>query len=142
MKLWWPKFIVKPQVRLARPHFKVPTRPPDIVVFGMMFIVVLFILGGNIYTLVKSPPPIAGGPNGEPILVVRGLDIQLGMEGLVASVVIFMGTVGFGLVYYASKYVFQPDYATRLMVLGALLAGAAFLIMIYLFGIKLPPPRK
>jgi len=103
-----------------------------------MFIAVLFVLGGNIYTLVKTPPPIAGGPNGEPILVIRGLDAQLGMEGLVASVVIFMGVLGLGLIYYSSKYVFQPGYATRLLFLGAILAGSAYLIMTYLFGLKLP----
>ncbi|MCF2135661.1 MAG: hypothetical protein K9W43_00285 [Candidatus Thorarchaeota archaeon] len=137
MKLWWPKFIVKPQVRLARPRFGAPTRPPDIVVFGVMFVFVLFILGGNIYTLVKNPPPIAGGQNGEPILVIRGLDLQLGLEGLVASVVIFIGTIGLGLLYYSSKYVFQPGYATRLMVLGSLLAGVAYLIMTYLLGLKI-----
>jgi len=137
LKLWWPRFIVRPQVRLARPHFRAPTRPPDIVLFGVIFIVVLFVLGGNIYTLVKTPPPIAGGPNGEPILVAKGLDIQLGMEGLVASVVIFMGTIGLGLLYYSSKYVFQPGYAIRLMVLGAVLASVAYLIMTYLLGLKL-----
>ncbi len=141
MKMWWPKFIVRPRMRLARPRFSTPTRPPDIVVFGIMFIAILFVLGGNIYTLVKTPPPIAGGPNGEPILVVRGIDVQLGMEGLVASVVIFIGTLGLGLIYYSSKYVFQPGYATRLLILGAILAGAAYLIMTYLFGLKLPPQR-
>jgi len=138
VKLWWPRFIVRPQVRLSRPRFGAPTRPPDVVVFGVMFIAVLFVLGGNIYTLVKTPPPIAGGPNGEPILVIRGLDAQLGMEGLVASVVIFMGVLGLGLIYYSSKYVFQPGYATRLLFLGAILAGSAYLIMTYLFGLKLP----
>ncbi len=48
-----------------------------------------------------------------------------------------MGTAGLGLVYYASKYVFQPSYATRLMVLGMILAGLSFLVFSYLFGIKI-----
>jgi hypothetical protein len=113
-----------------------PTRPPDIVVFGIMFIVVLFVLGGNLYTLVRTPPAIAGSSGGAPILVAPGLDSQLGMEGVVASVVVFIGVIGLGLVYYGSKYVFQPGYATRLMILGMIMSGVAFLIFSYLWAIK------
>lgn len=113
-----------------------PSRPPDIVVFVMIFIALLFILGGNIYTLVRTPPPIASGSGGAPILVAPGIDVQLGMEGIVASVVVMIGTIGLGLVYYASKYVFQPGYATRLMILGMIMAGGAMLIFSYLFALK------
>ena len=114
-----------------------PTRPPDLVVFGLIMVVVLFVLGGNIYTLVRTPPAIAGGSDSAPILIAPGIDIQLGLEGIVASVAIMMGTAGLGITYYASKYVFQPGYATRLMILGMILAGVAFLIISYMFGIKL-----
>ena len=113
-----------------------PTRPPDLIVFGVIMAVVLFVLGGNIYTLVRTPPAIAGGANEIPILIAPGLDLQLGLEGIVASVTIMIGTLGLGLLYYASKYVFQPGYATRLMTLGMILAGVAFLIITYMFGIK------
>ncbi len=113
-----------------------PTRPPDIVLFGIIFIAVIFVLGGNIYTLVRTPPAIAGGAGGIPILISPGIDSQLGMEGVVASVIIMVGTMGLGLLYYGSKYVFQPGYATRLMILGVILTGVAFLLFSYLWGIK------
>jgi hypothetical protein len=136
MQPWWPRIIIRPKVRLSRPRFKMPTRPPDTVIFGIMFLAVLFVLGGNVYTLVRTPPAIAGGSGGTPILVSPGLDSQLGMEGVVASVVIFVGVMGLGLIYYGSKYVFQPGYATRLMVLGIILSGVSFLIFSYLWTIK------
>ncbi|MHA2119259.1 MAG: hypothetical protein ACXAB5_03135 [Candidatus Thorarchaeota archaeon] len=136
MKPWWPRIIVKPRVRLTRPSFGMPARPPDIVIFGLLFVFVMFILGGNIYTLVRSPPAIAGSQSGAPILIAPGIDQQLGMEGIVASVVILVGVSGLGLVYYGSKYVFQPGYATRLMVLGMILAGVSFLIFSYLWSLK------
>jgi hypothetical protein len=60
-----------------------PSRPPDIIVFGAVFIAILFILGGNIYTLIRTPPAIAGNPaGGAPILIAPGIDVQLGMEGM------------------------------------------------------------
>ncbi|MDF1537822.1 MAG: hypothetical protein P1Q69_02850 [Candidatus Thorarchaeota archaeon] len=136
MKPWWPSIIVKPQVRLSRVRFTTPTRPPGIILFGVLFVAILFILGGNIYTMVRTPPPIAGGQGGVPILVAPGIDVQLGLEGIVASVVVLMGTMGLGLVYYSSRYVFQPGYATRLLVLGVILAGIAIITFGYLFGIK------
>ena len=136
MQPWWPSFIIKPRVRLTRPRFGMPTRPPDIVLFGIIFIAVIFVLGGNIYTLVRTPPAIAGGAGGTPILISPGIDSQLGMEGVVASVNILVGTLGLGLIYYGSKYVFQPGYATRLIILGVILTGVAFLIFSYLWGIK------
>jgi hypothetical protein len=136
MKPWWPRLIIKPNVRLSRPRFATPQRPPSILIFGVVFVAVLFILGGNIYTLVRSPPAIAGSSSGTPVLIYPAIDTQLGLEGLVASVVILMGTMGLGLIYYASKYVFQPAYASRLLVLGMILASIAFLTFGYLFGIK------
>ena len=138
MKPWWPRFIVKPRVRLARPRFGMPTRPPDILIFGVFFFAILFVLGGNIYTMVKSPPAIATGPNNEPIIVYPAIDIQLGLEGMVASVVIMIGVIGLGLIYYSSRYVFQPGYALRLMALGIILAGGAFLMVTYLIMLKTP----
>ncbi|MGY5854356.1 MAG: hypothetical protein RTU92_12385 [Candidatus Thorarchaeota archaeon] len=134
--IWWPRFIVKPRVRLSRPRFGMPARPPDIILFGLAFVAVLFILGGNVYTLVRTPPAIAGGANNIPIVIAPGIDIQLGLEGIVASVIVCMGVIGFGLIYYGSKYVFQPAYATRLMILGMILAGIAFLVLSYLFAYK------
>ena len=134
--VWWPRFIVRPRVRLSRPRFGLPSRPPDIILFGLVFVAVLFILGGNVYSLVRSPPAIAGGVGDIPIVIAPGIDVQLGLEGIVASVIAFMGVLGFGLIYYASKYVFQPAYATRLMILGMVLAGIAFLVFSYLFAYK------
>ena len=136
VKPWWPRIIVKPRVRLTRPSFGMPTRPPDTVIFGLLFVVVLFVLGGNIYTLVRSPPAIAGSQSGAPILIAPGIDQQLGMEGIVASVIIMVGVSGLGLVYYGSKYVFQPSYATRLVVLGMLMTGVSYLIFNYLLSMK------
>ncbi len=136
MRAWWPRIILRPKVRLSRPKFRMPSRPPDTVIFGLMFIAILFVLGGNVYTLVRTPPAIAGSSDGTPILVAPGLDAQLGMEGVVASVVIFVGVMGLGLIYYGSKYVFQPGYATRLMILGIIMSGVSFLIFSYLWGIK------
>jgi len=82
-------------------------------------------------------PAIAGNPaGGAPILIAPGIDVQLGMEGIVASVVVMIGTIGLGLMYYASKYVFQPGYATRLLILGMILAGVAFLVFSYMFALK------
>ena len=133
---WWPSVIIRPKLRLARPRFGAPSRPPDFILYLGVLAAVLFVLGGNVYTLVKSPPPIAADSYGNAIVVYPAMDAQLGMEGVVVAFVILIGVFGLGLFYYASRFLFQPGQATRLMVIGAILAGVAFLILNYLLNIK------
>lgn len=119
------------------PNLGLPTCPPKAAVFSVVILAVLFVLGGNIYTLIMTPPPIAGFSNGLPRLFAPGLDAQLSIEGIVASVVAFIGVLGLSLIYYSSRYVFTPSDATRLMILGMILTGVAFLTYSYMYAIKI-----
>jgi hypothetical protein len=119
------------------PSLRLPPCPPKAAVFGCAIFTVLFVLGGNIYTLVMTPPPIASFSDGLPRLFAPGLDAQLSIEGIVASVVAVIGFLGLGLIYYSSRYVFTPSHATRMMILGMILTGVAFLIYSYMYAIKM-----
>ncbi|NWF96136.1 MAG: hypothetical protein HXY34_08330 [Candidatus Thorarchaeota archaeon] len=132
----WLGLIIRPHVRLARPRFGTVSRPPSLLVFGGVFLFVLYVLGGNVFTLIRSPPPIAGGSSGQPILILPTAEAQLGLEGVVVSFVIAMGTLGLGSLYYGSKFVFQPGRAMRIMIAGFVMVGLAYLLMFYMYGLK------
>ncbi|MHA2141211.1 MAG: hypothetical protein ACXADF_07980 [Candidatus Thorarchaeota archaeon] len=134
---WWPYFIVRPRVRIGMPRLRQPTWPPSVVVFALAISTIIFVLGGNIYTLIMTPPPIASFSNGLPRLLAPGIDAQLSIEGIVASVVAFIGVLGLGLMYYSSRYIFTPSHATRMMIVGMLLAGVALLTYNYMYAIKM-----
>jgi hypothetical protein len=119
------------------PRLRTITWPSNIVVFAIAIFAVLFVLGGNIYTLIMTPPPIAYFSNGLPSIFAPGLDAQLSIEGVVASIVAFIGILGVGLMYYSSRYIFTPSNATRMMIVGILLTGVALLSYSYMFAIKM-----
>lgn len=119
------------------PRYGLPIDPLKAAVFGVVYLAVFFVLGGNIYTLIETPPPMVGTPNGLPRLFAYGLDAQLGIEGIVASITALIGVLGLGLIYYSSKFVFSPAHATRMMVLGMILTGVAYLILSYIYAIKM-----
>ncbi len=134
---WWPQIIVRPRVRITVPRYGLPIDPLKAAVFGVVYLTVFFVLGGNIYTLINTPPPMVGTPNGFPRLFAYGLDAQLGIEGIVASITALIGVLGLGLIYYSSKFVFSPTHATRMMILGMILTGVAFLVYSYMYAIKM-----
>ncbi len=133
----WPNAVIRPKLRIALPHKRIAAFHPKEFLFGIAVLAVLFILGGNLYTLIETPPPITGSPDGLPRVFAPGIDAQLSMEGMMASIVAGIGVLGLGIIYYSSRYVFTPSHATRLMILGMLLSGVAFLIYNYMFAIKL-----
>ena len=112
--------------------------PSSYLIFVGLTVVVLFILGGNLYTLINAPPSIIVGPNGDtPTLFSPTPDTQLALEGIAASVTIFMGALGLAIIYYSSRFVFEPSLATRLMLIGMIMATAGFLVLNYMFALKL-----
>ncbi len=119
------------------PRYRLPIDPLKVAVIGAVYLTVFFVLGGNVYTLIKTPPPMVDTPNGIPRLFAYGLDAQLGIEGIVASITAFIGVLGLGLIYYSSRFVFLPTHATRMMLLGMILTGVAFLIYSYMYAIKM-----
>ncbi len=134
---WWPSLIIKPQLRLERRRFTAPSRPPSIVVFGILFLALVFILGGNIYTLVHSQPPIAATSSGAPLVILPTLESQLGLEGVAVSIVIFFGVLGLGFINYSSRFVFDPASASRYLLVGIVMVFVAYFIIFYMYGIKL-----
>lgn len=119
------------------PRLRTITWPSNVVFFFIAIFAVLFVLGGNIYTLIMTPPPLVDFSNGPPSILAPGLDAQLSIEGIVASIVGFIGVLGLGLIYYSSRYIFSPSNATRMMIVGMILAGVAFLCYSYMIAIKM-----
>ncbi|GAH44950.1 unnamed protein product, partial [marine sediment metagenome] len=59
------------------------------------------------------------------------------IEGIVASIFIFLCSIGFILLYQASKHVYNRDIAIRYLVLGIILILAAFGTLQAMITIKL-----
>jgi divalent metal cation (Fe/Co/Zn/Cd) transporter len=59
------------------------------------------------------------------------------IEGIVASIFIFMCSIGFILLYQASKFVYNKSVAVRYLAVGILLIFASFITLQAMITIKL-----
>jgi hypothetical protein len=72
----------------------------------------------------------------QPILIYPGLDYQYLLEGLVASILIFAGFLGFIIMYQSTRHVYRPSYARLLLISGVGLVFATYILMTVMLGIK------
>jgi hypothetical protein len=67
--------------------------------------------------------------SGTAILIYPGLDYQYLIEGLVASIFIFMGFMGVVLMHQSTHHVYRPNYARLLLIMGIALVFASYIFM-------------
>jgi hypothetical protein len=136
--LWWPKFIRKPRMRLTKPSLKMPQKPSATTLFALTLLFVLFVLGGGIWDIVNTPSlkAMGGTSSGSPVLIYPGLDYQFILEGVVASLLIFVGFVGVILTYQSTRHVYRPSYSKLLLVSGMAMIWISYAILIAMLAQK------
>ncbi len=133
VRLWWPKILKKPRLRLEKPRLKIPRKTPSpdaLFILAMSFI--LFILGGGMFVVVnyESLP--------EGFMVIGELTRQTVIEGLVAFTFMIIGFIGFIVIYQSTKHVYRPSYAKTLLLIGIILALVGYVGLNWLFFKKAP----
>lgn len=132
-RLWWPKILKKPRLRLEKPRLKMPRKTPSpdtLFILAMSFI--LFVLGGGMFAVVnyKSLP--------EGFMVTGELTRQTVIEGLVAFTFMMVGFIGFVIIYQSTKHVYRPSYAKTLLLMGIVLTLIGYVGLQWLFSKKAP----
>nr|MDO8100265.1 hypothetical protein [Candidatus Njordarchaeota archaeon] len=131
VRVWWPRFIRKPRIRLIKPSLKMPSKPSSSTLFILTLIFVLVVYGGGIWDIVYRDRvrSLGAGSSNQPVLIYPGLDNQFLIEGVVASVFIFVGFLGFVLMYQSTRHVYRPNYARLLLVSGIALLLASYILL-------------
>lgn len=92
-----------------------------------------FLLCGGVYLNIPDSlgrVPIAlGSQGGEPLWVYPSINDAFVIESFIAASVIFIGAAGFMVLYSATKNLYNPSYAQKLIFLGLMLAGFAFVFL-------------
>lgn len=138
VRVWWPKFIRKPKLRLTKPSMKMPQKPSNSTVFTLTLIFVLFVFGGGIWDIVfrERLRSMGATSSNTPLLIYPGLDYQYLLEGFVASVFIFTGFIGIVIMYQSTRHVYRPSYARLLLISGIALVLASYILMTVMLGQK------
>nr|MDO8080709.1 hypothetical protein [Candidatus Freyarchaeota archaeon] len=119
---------------MKRLKFKLPTGLSPLIAFGIILAIVLFVMGGGIYLLVSGAS--FNNPYGG--LVSTSLSDQYGIETLLSIAFMFIGFLGFLLIYESTKHVYNASYATKLLILGIVLIVIAVGLLYWMLISKTP----
>lgn len=138
VRLWWPKFVRKPRLRLTKPSLKMPQKPSGTTLFALTLIFILFVFGGGIWDIVNMTTLRAMGATstGGPLLIYPGLDYQFILEGVVASVFLFVGFVGVIITYQSTRHVYRPSYSKLLLIAGIGMIWISYVLLIVMLSAK------
>ncbi len=125
------KILEKFKKRFSGIRLKLPKAPSKTFWFIIILFLIYFILAGGIYDIVHQPITIGQSSSGTPILIFSaslggGIDEQFILEGLAASLLMFLGFIGFMSMYESAKNIYNPGYAYTLIIVGLALIIIAF----------------
>ena len=137
MRLKWLPGIRKPKIILRKPKLRLPSEIPTSLLLQIALIFIFCIYMGLIFDIVREPLPL-GSRFGIPVLIDERLDAQFIIEGIVASIIMFVGFVGFVVIFYSTRYFYEPSYARTLLLIGVVAVIAAYFVLLYMMIPKLP----
>ncbi len=122
---------------IKRPRMDMPL-PGKSIAAIVVYIVLFLLQTGIVYLIVREPPALGSNPQtGDPMFLYPDINESFIIEGIVASIFIFLCSLGFILLYQASKYVYNKNIAIRYLILGILLIVIAFATLQAMITIKL-----
>ena len=131
-KLRRPKIVFP---RLRRRGITVPTPSKTLGIF-IIYIVLFVLQTGIVYLIYREPPALGADNKGDPVFLYSSVHDSFIIEGIVASILIFISSTGFILLYQASKHSFNRTMALRILVLGVIMIFVTFLALQYMIAVK------
>jgi hypothetical protein len=128
----------KPKIKFPRTEkLRIRLPAPSKSFWLIAIFVVLFILQmGVVYFIYREPPSIGADQQGQPLFIWPDLNESFIVEGIVASIFLFLASSGFLLLYQASKYVYNRKIALRILIIGVILIVVSFIVLQLMLGIK------
>lgn len=117
-------------------NLDIPT-PSKNILLGAIFVFLFWLLMGGVYLAIPDSSgnlPIALGANrqGDPVWVYPSINDAFVIESIVAAAIIFIGAVGFLILYQSTKYLYNPSYAQKLIAVGLVMAVISFTLLQYI----------
>ena len=137
-KLRRPKIVFP---KITRRTITVPT-PSKTLGIIIIYILLFILQTGIVYLLYREPPALGADSEGDPIFLYPSVHDQFIIEGIVASILIFVSSTGFLFLYQASKHSFNRTLALRILAIGIIMVAVTFLALQYMIAIKLGTVRQ
>ena len=125
--------IVFPKLKQRRISLPMPSKSLGVI----LIYAILFVLQtGVVYLIYREPPAIGATAGGEPLVIYPDVQESFIIEGIVASILIFLSSLGYILLYQASKHVYNKSIAQRILVFGVILILSTFVALQYMLAVK------
>jgi len=122
---------------IKKPRMDMPL-PGKSIAAIVVYIALFLLQTGIVYLIIREPPALGSNPQtGEPMFLYPDINESFIIEGIVASIFIFLCSLGFIFLYQASKYVYNKNIAIRYLIVGILLILIAFATLQAMITIKL-----
>jgi len=122
---------------IKRPRMDMPL-PGKSIAAIVVYIALFLLQTGVVYLIIREPPALGSNPQtGDPMFLYPDINESFIIEGIVASIFIFLCSLGFIFLYLASQYVYNKNIAIRYLVVGILLIITAFATLQAMITIKL-----
>jgi len=113
--------------------FDIPT-PSRNILLGLIYIFLFWLMMGGVYLMIpdssgRLPIALGADKDGNPVWVFPSITDAFLIESIVAGVVIFIGAIGFIILYQSTKHIYNIRYARILITIGFILATFTFVIL-------------
>ena len=122
---------------IKRPRMDMPL-PGKSIAAIVVYIALFLLQTGIVYLIIREPPALGSNPStGDPMFLYPDINESFIIEGIVASIFIFLCSLGFIFLYLASQYVYNKNIALRYLIVGILLILIAFITLQAMITVKL-----
>ena len=122
-----------PKIKTRRFSIPMPSKTLAI----MAIYIVLFILQmGVVYLLYKDVPALGANQDGSALFLYPSVHDAFIVESIVASILLFLNSSGYILLYQASKHLYDRKIALRILIIGFLFIIVTFVLLQYMIGVK------
>ncbi|NHJ38992.1 MAG: hypothetical protein FK731_03090 [Asgard group archaeon] len=129
----------RPDYQLRQVKLRFPRKIPTAIIITIILTGVFFVYIGGFYYLTEDtvystyPDPITNEPS---FTWKNTLRDQTTFEGVTAGILMFTGASGFFLMHFSTQYAYSPNLATKLMLIGLVIALLSLAGLARLFYIK------
>jgi len=127
---WVPVF-KKPSIDFRIPDIELPYEAPQKYLLAVLLFLVVFLLAGGLYNLTESPLPM-GQTTSRLMPVFQSSSEQFLIESIIAGLFFALGSGGFYLVRYSTRFAYDLRTSLTLIIIGivtVLIASGGILVL-------------
>lgn len=130
--------IIFPKLRFRKLHLPLP---PKSLSYITIFIILFLLQTGIVYLILREPPALGADPENNPVFIwPQTIHEAFIIESIVASILMFLASSGFFLLYHASKHIYNKKFADWIIIIAILMISIAFGLLQLMLRAKIPKP--